>query len=307
MDDPLIDVIRLLRPQATLWGGVEAAGRWGASFRQRDDLLFCWVQRGECLLLRSGREAVRLRAGDFALVRSSSAFALASDRDAEPFDSGAAVAATNDPVLRLGAGEDRLVSLRGGRFVFDAANENLLTRLLPSLVHVRADYPSSARIRLLMQMNETESLRPGPGGAFIVARLMEVILVEIVRCETFRPNGEQRGLLAGLGDPVTARALSAMHEAVARDWTVAGLARLALVSRSNFAARFQRVVGMGPIEYLLHWRMALAKDQLRQGRRSLGEIALAVGFQSSSAFSTAFTRAVGCSPSRYQHDAAGSA
>jgi AraC-like DNA-binding protein len=89
-----------------------------------------------------------------------------------------------------------------------------------------------------------------------------------------------------------------MHGDVAQDWTVAALARLYGVSRSSFATRFRGVVGKGPIEYLLRWRMALAKDDLRRGRLSIGEIALAIGLQSSSAFKAAFSRAVGRSPRR---------
>ena len=109
-------------------------------------------------------------------------------------------------------------------------------------------------------------------------------------------NQGQTGLLGGLADPVTARALSAMQKDVADSWTVSSLGRLCGVSRSTFAARFRQIMGTGPIEYLLHWRMALAKDELRRGSKSIGEIALAIGFQSSSAFSTAFSRAVGSSP-----------
>jgi AraC-like DNA-binding protein len=90
-----------------------------------------------------------------------------------------------------------------------------------------------------------------------------------------------------------------MHRDVARDWTASGLAQLCGVSRSTLGARLRRIVGTGPIGYLLNWRMALAKDELRRGTRSIGKIALAIGFQSSSAFSTAFTRAAGCSPKRF--------
>ncbi len=90
-----------------------------------------------------------------------------------------------------------------------------------------------------------------------------------------------------------------MHNEVAGIWTVAKLARLSGVSRSTFATRFRTVMGLGPIEYLANWRIALAKDELSCGKKTIGEIALSVGFHSSSAFSTAFTRAVGCSPKRY--------
>jgi len=297
--DPFLDLIHLLRPRATLWAGIDAAGRWGLSFHKRDDLLFCWVQQGECQLIRPTTAPIRLRIDDFVLIRTSAPFVLASDLSVEPQDSERVVVAAGDTGLKLGAGTDSPVILRGGRFVFDTANENLLTGLLPELVHVAGDDAFSWRVRSLLKMNEAESLQPGPGSQFILVRLMELILVEILRSETLRVNQEQTGLLAGLADVTTARALVAMHRDVARGWTVSGLARLCGVSRSSLAARFRRIVGMGPIEYLQHWRMALAKDELRLGKRSIGEIALAIGFQSSSAFSTAFTRAVGCSPKRF--------
>ncbi|WP_373432568.1 helix-turn-helix transcriptional regulator [Geothrix sp. 21YS21S-2] len=89
-----------------------------------------------------------------------------------------------------------------------------------------------------------------------------------------------------------------MHREVARIWTVASLARHCGVSRSTLATRFQTVVGVAPIAYLTRWRIALAKDERSHGIKTVGEIALSVGFHSSSGFSTAFTRMVGCSPKR---------
>jgi AraC-like DNA-binding protein len=120
-----------------------------------------------------------------------------------------------------------------------------------------------------------------------------------MRCHRIAKAGDQPFAL--LVHPVgcAAAALSAMHGDIARDWTVASLARLCGVSRSKFATRFRDIVGMAPIEYLQHWRMAHAKDELRLGTKSIGTIALAMGFQSLSAFSTAFTRVVGCSPRRF--------
>ena len=296
--DPFLDLIHLLRPRATLWGRTDAVGRWGVSFHKRDDLLFCWVERGECQLIRPLLEPVYLRPDDFVLIRTSTPFTLTSDPTAEAVDSE-----TRDRWMKLGEGTDAPVTIHGGRFVFDSANEDLLTGLLPSLVHVAADDTSSWRVRTLLKMNETEFQQPGPGSEFVIARLVELLLVEILRSESLRVHQEQSGLLAGLADPVTARSLSAMHGDVAQNWTVASLSKLCNVSRSAFATRFQKVMGTGPIEYLQRWRMALAKDELRRGTRSIGEIAFAIGFQSSSAFSTAFSRAVGLSPKRFADSA----
>ena len=297
--DPFLDLIRLLRPRAMLTAGIRATGRWGVSFRQRNDVLFCWLEKGECQLVRAHAEPLQLRPGDFVLIRTTTPFTLSSDPTVEPEDSETIVATTNDPELWLERGSGPASILRGGRFVFDTTSEELLTGLLPSLVHISGDDTSSWRLQSLLKLNETESAQQGLGSDFIVTRLIEVILVEILRREAQKVDQEHTGLLAGLNDPVTSRALRLMHADVARDWTVSSLASRCNVSRSTFAAHFRKVVGVGPIDYLLHWRMTLAKDELRRGTRSIGEIALAVGFQSSSAFSTAFTKAMGCSPRQF--------
>ncbi len=298
--DPFLDLVRLLRPEATLWTRVEAGGRWGLSFRQHNDLLFCWVELGDCKLLRPDADPLSLQRNDFVLVRTSTPFSLVSDTDIEATDSETVIPRAGS-VATLGVADaDRPSTvLRGGRFVFDTANEQLLTGLLPQVVHVAATANASERVRTLLSMNEAESNAPGPGSDFVIARLMELVLVEILRSRTFGPNPIRAGLLAGLADSVIAKALMAMHGDVAQPWTTAKLARACGTSRSALSARFSRIVGLGPIEYLQQWRIALAKDELRQGIRSVGEIALSVGFLSGSAFSTAFTRRVGCSPRHF--------
>lgn len=297
--DPFTDLINLLRPRATLWGRIMGTGRWGVSFRKRDDLLFGWVEAGECQLTRSYTDSVLLRTGDFVFIRTSSPFSLTSDPELEPEDSEAIVAATGSTELVLGETSGSRAMLRCGRFVFGTPNEALLWSFLPSLIHIAADQEISWRLRSLLSMNDAEGQHPGPGSDLVVNRLMELTLLELLRNELLRLNPVTKGLLSGLADPVIAKSLSAMHREVAGIWTVAELARLSGVSRSTFATRFRVVMGLGPIEYLANWRIALAKDELSYGTKTIGEIALAVGFHSSSAFSTAFTRAVGCSPKRF--------
>lgn len=296
--DPFLDLIRLLRPRATLWSKVEANARWGLLFQRHDDLLFCWIERGRCELLRQGFAPLSLEAEDFVLVRTSIPFSLVSDINVEAIDSEEVITGSGG-IASLGNGQYPSTVIRGGKFVFDTANEHLLMDLLPQITCVKATENSSERVRSLLMMNEAESRASGPGSEFVIARLMELVLVEILRSKKFAPDNAQTGLLAGLADPITTKALAIIHGQVARPWTTEKLARLCGSSRSAFAARFAKVMGIGPMEYLQQWRIAIAKDELRRGSRNVGEIALAVGFQSSSAFSTAFTRAVGCSPTRF--------
>src|SRR3984957_12967186 len=151
--DPFLDVVQLLRPRATLWSKIEGFGRWGLAFRKHDDLLFCRVERGECYLLRHKLAPVLLRPDDFVLIHTSTPFVLASDLTVEPKESEELVAAAKSVSLQLGEGTESPVTLRGGRFVFDTANEGLLWELLPSLPHVAADDSLVWRVRVLLKVN----------------------------------------------------------------------------------------------------------------------------------------------------------
>jgi AraC-like DNA-binding protein len=170
---------------------------------------------------------------------------------------------------------------------------------LPSLIHIRRDAPGAARLHRIVELISEEAAARRPGRDLILERLVEVLLVETLRFQPAEAATQEKGLLAGLADPSLARALRRLHDDVARRWTVADLARTAGMSRAAFAERFTRTVGMPPMEYLLEWRIAIAKDVLRRDRTPLTEIAEMIGYQSASAFSTAFTRHAGCSPSGF--------
>lgn len=108
------------------------------------------------------------------------------------------------------------------------------------------------------------------------------------------------GWLGALGDDRVGAALRAMHADVAHRWTLEELASVAGMSRSAFAASFKSLVGSAPLEYLIHWRMSLARDALRHDTRSISDLAFATGYASESAFSTAFRRVVGASPTQFR-------
>ena len=145
--------------------------------------------------------------------------------------------------------------------------------------------------------DEADTYRPGRD--VILEHLVEVLLVEALRVRATPVARLEQGLLAGLSDPALARAVCEIHVDVARRWTVAQLARTAGMSRALFAERFARKIGMPPMQYVLEWRMAVAKNMLRRERPPLAEVAERVGYESASAFSTAFSRLTGCSPSEF--------
>jgi AraC-like DNA-binding protein len=179
------------------------------------------------------------------------------------------------------------------------ANAPLLLALLPSLIYIPATSGRSGRLGRVIDLIMEECAHEEPGKKMVIERMLEVLLVEALRWREIGDEDPRAGLLRGMRDPALARVLRAIHENVRTNWTVADLARIAGMSRSAFAARFGQVLGCGPFEYLARWRMALAKDALMRGAKTLDRIAEEIGYESASAFSTAFRKRLGVPPGRF--------
>ncbi|OPY94096.1 AraC family transcriptional regulator [Bradyrhizobium sacchari] len=186
--------------------------------------------------------------------------------------------------------------LLGGRFSFDRTHLGLLKEILPSVVEIGFATSGATRVASILKMLGAEAWEGRPGCALVIERLLEILLIEVMRYQGEERADLNTGLIAGLADPQIAACLQALHQDPSRDWSVATLAKAAGASRSVFAQRFCEIVGIPPMQYLLTWRMALAKEMIRQGV-SISEIAFACGYQSASGFSVAFARHVGCPPS----------
>jgi AraC-like DNA-binding protein len=294
MSDPLSEVIGLLRPRAVFSKRISGAGRWGVRYSDYGEPSFCTVLEGSCRLAVDGHPDITLEAGDFVLLPTTPGFTLSGFEPVtpEPIDPKVTAAPTDE--VRHGTPDGHPdVRLLGGYFVFDSPDAALLGSLLPAVVHVRG----AERLSILVRLVGEESNEQRSGRDLVLTRLVEVLLIEALRST---PGEDAHpGLLRGLADARLAPAIRQMHGQVARSWTVTQLAQTAALSRSAFFERFTRTVGLPPIEYLLAWRMALAKALLRRGEFALTEVAERVGYGSASSFSTAFSRYVGQPPSRY--------
>lgn len=297
--DPLCDIIALLRPHTALTKPILARGAWGVRYAAYDMPGFALVLDGACWLAVDGAEPARLIRGDFVLLPATPTFAMFS-APGTPCVQGqpsAQAVRYGDPD---GPPDFRML---GGSFAIEPANAPLLLSLLPKMIHIHAAAGETLRLSRIIDLINDECDAERPGGGMILDRLLEVMLVEALRCQPINSQyssaGPSAGLLAGLRDPGLAKALRAMHADVRAGWTVAKLAALAGLSRSIFAARFTKTVGCTPIDYLLRWRMALAKDALSRGDTPLEQLAEQIGYESASAFSTAFRRRVGRPPSEF--------
>lgn len=311
MGDPLSDVVRLLHPRAVFANVISGKGNWAVRYADYGHPGFCIVLEGSALLAVDGHAPIAIRAGDFVLLPATPPFTLSSVPPAPPvfvdpefIDREFIDREFIDPkVVPGGQGERRhgdpegppdMRSL-GGAFLFDTADAGLLVSLLPAVVHVRG----ASRLLRLVEMVAEEYQEQKPGNDYMLSRLVEMMLVEAMRWTTAGPAPP--GLLRGLGDERLAMALKRIHARIDHPWTVGELANAAALSRSTFFDRFSRTVGVPPMEYLLSWRMEIAKGLLRRDGLRVAEVAERVGYGSTSTFSVAFSRYVGAPPSRYAH------
>lgn len=298
MVDPLAEVVLLLKPAARFSKQVVGAGPWRVSRSDAGEPFYCAMIEGGCRLALEGRDTVVLQAGDFVLVPAAYGVTMSSLHEVDP--------ATHSVPVLLAEGSYRIGAPRGptdlrilaGHCSFDSPDAALLVPLMPQLIHVRGE----PRLATLVHMLGEESREDRPAREVVLARLLEVLFIEALRCTT--GSGAARGLVQALSDARLAAAIRAMHACPSRNWTVNELAKEAALSRSAFFDRFNRVMGMPPMEYLLAWRMALARDLLANGGIGIADVAERVGYSSASTFSVAFARHVGCPPARYARGAA---
>ncbi|KZY47693.1 AraC family transcriptional regulator, partial [Roseovarius sp. HI0049] len=185
-----------------------------------------------------------------------------------------------------------------GHCSFGSPDAELLVSLLPDMVVVGGE----KRLATLAALVREEARANRPAGDVVVEHLLQVLLIEAFRSTT--RSGATSGLLRGLVDARIGPALRAVHAAPHHPWSVPEMAQAAGLSRSAFFTRFNRIVGVPPISYLLNWRMTLAKHMLRSGQHDIADVSSRVGYGSTSAFSTAFARHVGYSPTGYMKIAA---
>jgi AraC-like DNA-binding protein len=294
MTDPLSEVIALLSPRTVFSKRISGAGRWGVRYSEFGQPSFCAVLEGSCRLAVDRQPAMTLEAGDFVLMPTTPGFVMSGFEPVKPERIDPKVASSPGGEVRHGSRGGRPdVQLLGGYFIFDSPDAGLLVTLLPALIHVRG----VERLTTLVRLVGDESMQQRSGRDLVLTRLVEVLLIEALRST----SGEDAppGLLRGLADARLAPAMRQMHAQLARQWTVAQLAKTVALSRSTFFERFTRTVGLPPMEYLLAWRMAIARDLLRRHDVGIADVAERVGYSSASTFSTAFSRHVGQPPGRY--------
>lgn len=284
---------------------------WSLRILAESPLTLIAVVSGEVWLVPDGGVAMRLRAGDIGVTRAPEHYNVASAPDAAP-----------DVVIHPGQrccnldGESMLermthgvrtwgndphgstVFLVGAYEALSHVSERLLRSLPPVLSLSHREWQSP-----LVSLLCDEVVKDEPGQAAVLDRLLDLLVVAVLKAWFARPDAGEPAWCRSQGDPIVERALRALHGDPTYPWTVGSLAAATGASRASLARRFHDIVGEPPMAFLKNWRLALAADLLCQPDETVGSVAHKVGYSSPFAFSVAFKRARGISPQEHRMSA----
>ncbi|MFE9796512.1 AraC family transcriptional regulator [Streptomyces goshikiensis] len=286
---------------------------WAVRIEDRAPLSVATMVHGSSWVLPDGGEPVRISPGDVAVIRGPEPYTIGDAPDTP-------VQITVDPEQRCttGAGEDVSESMAlgvrtwGAEFQ-DAGSAVMLSgtyqapseigrRLLSALPAVLVR-PAAAADATLIGLLASEISRDEPGQEIVLDRLLDLLLIGVLRTWLADPGSGAPAWYRAQGDPVVGPALRMLHENPAHGWTVEELGAKAGVSRASLARRFTELVGEPPMAYLTGWRLALAADLLREPDATVATVARRVGYGSAFALSTAFKRVRGVSPQEFRTSA----
>jgi AraC-like DNA-binding protein len=299
--DVLADLLDRAHARGGAFGRTVLAPPWGVAFDIPLPLAVHAVLGGEAWATVDGT-AARLLAGDVALIRGPGTSHLACGQ--EPH-----LVSLADAIERFGTTRreiifpgERTAELICGAYSFSGDLCSALLDTLPPIVHLPAGADSAA-LRPLLALLADEIGSDQPGQQVVLDRYLDLILVHALRAYYARADANAPRWYLALDDGPVGAALRVMHERPAHPWRLASLADVAGLSRAAFARRFSDLVGEPPLAYLTTWRMKLAREQLRDQRVTLAQVAHQIGYRNEYAFAAAFKRHTGHPPGRWRANA----
>lgn len=310
--DPLSDVLRAVRLTGAHFYAVEAIAPWSTLTLDAKKLVprahasaehlisYHILTSGTCWAGVAGDEQVLLQPGD-AIVFPHGSANLLSSAPIRLVDAATLTAAPAryPKTVMIGSGTGPKTTFVCGFLGCDLRPYNPLLASLPAQLLVHGE-PGDWLTELPRQV-VAESTQARPGSDTMLTRMAELMFVEVVRRHVASLDAHQSGWLRGLGDSIVGPALRAMHERPEYRWSLSEIAHAVGASRTVLAHRFSALIGLPPMAYLTKWRLQLAAEQLLRGSAKVAAIGTRVGYDSEAAFSRAFKRATGLSPSAWRN------
>lgn len=281
---------------------------WAMRIEDEAPLTLVTMVRGHAWIVPDGADPVRIEPGDVAIARGPDHYVVADEPSTPPqvvihpgqrcttLDGQELYQAMDLGVRTWGNSPDGATVMLTGTYTMDGEVSGRLLAVLPTLAVVPGDEVDSSLIQLL----GAEITREQPGQKAILDRVLDLLLVSVLRAWLARPEADAPAWFVAHSDPVVGPALRMLHNNPSHSWTVGNLASEVGTSRAAFARRFTDLVGEPPMTYLTGWRLTLAADLLREPDATVGSVARQVGYSTPYALSTAFKRAHGMSPREYR-------
>lgn len=305
--DPLSLIIDDMRFGGVVFVATELSAPWSLRLHTPGLASFHVLTHGQAWLLRDGEDPVAIETGDLVVLPAGTEHRI-QDRVAGeivPVDLHPHLRQPDLAPLKTGGGGAG-AQMISGHARFDVHMAAPLVSALPALMHIKGlgeAPPPWLAIGLEFLAQELASQRPGQQA--IINRLGDILFMECLRDYVSSLTEESGNWLAALKDRALSTALACMHRRPEHNWTVTELARQACLSRSAFADRFTQTLGEPPLTYLTRHRMRLAARQLAGTGTPISRVADQVGYASEAAFSQAFKREYGRSPSSWRQEQAG--
>ncbi|HLL67308.1 MAG TPA: AraC family transcriptional regulator [Micromonosporaceae bacterium] len=281
---------------------------WSLRIQDQAPLTMLALVRGAAWLIHGSTPAVRLQEGDVAIVRGPEPYTVADDPATPPqvvihpgqrctTPAGDEMPQAMDLGVRTwGNSVDGSTVMLTGIYQMRGEVSRRLLAALPAVLVL----PDNAGDRVLLPLLAEEIVQDRPGQEVMLDRLLDLVLIGVLRAWFARPEANAPAWYGASSDPMVGRALRMLHHHPAHPWTVAALAAEVGVSRAALARRFTDLVGEPPMAFLTGWRLALAADLLREPGVTVGAVARQVGYGSAFAFSAAFKRVRGVSPQEHR-------
>lgn len=303
--DVLSDILGALNLRGSLYFTTEFSPPWGVRVPSFGSVArFHFVTRGSCWITVEGEsEPARLEGGDIVLIPHGTGHALCDHPDSPILGVDEVVARTGwngrGTLVFGGEGGGSPTRLLCGHFEFNEGAVHPFVQRLPRRIIIRQEQIERTGLDELFRVIAREAQESRPGSDAVVKRLSEILLIQVVRVWA-AVSGSDTGVMAALSDPNVGRSLEALHADPGQGWTLDALAREAGLSRSVFAARFQRLMALTPMQYVACWRVQQACRLLQGDGSTVETIAARVGYESTAAFSRVFKKWTGQSPGRYR-------
>ena len=277
---------------------------WSVRLEDEAPLSVTAVVRGGFWAVPDGEEPFLVEAGDVVVAVGPDHWTIADDPATRPQavihpgqhcttpDGRSLEEEMHQGVRSWGNSEVGETVLLTGAYLFEGEVSRRLLRALPPFVVLSERDLGTPLVALLAD----EIVKDAPGQDAVLDRLLDLLLIAVLRAWFARPEASPPSWYVGQGDPVVGPALRLLQHHPEHPWTVAELAAAGGVSRAAFARRFTGLVGEPPMTFLTGWRLALAADLLREPGATLAAVARKVGYSTPFALSTAFKREYGVSP-----------